>query len=108
MEDERDIPPAGENLSVKAGDMLRIETCGGGGWGDPFLRGVREVRKDVVEGFISVESAAKDYGVVVVGDEHHIDDTATRELRERPAEARPYVHRGANGDMWLKKLGVSP
>ena len=108
MEGERDIPPAGENLSVKAGDMLRIETCGGGGWGDPFLRGVREVRKDVVEGFITVESAAEDYGVVVKGDEHQIDDAATLELRERPPKARPYVHRGANGDMWLKKLGISP
>ena len=102
------IPPAGENNSVRAGDIPCVETCGGGGWGDPCLRDVRDVRRDVVGGFITVESAARDYGVVVNGSEHQIGEAATRELREQPVEAPPYVHRGANGDMRLERLGISP
>ena len=49
---------------------------------------------------VTVESAARDYGVAVNGAEHEVDDSATGELRGRPPKARPYVHRGANGDMW--------
>ena len=42
--DQRELPPAGENIPVKAGDLLRVETSGGGGWGDPLTREAQEVR----------------------------------------------------------------
>jgi len=39
------------------------ETPGGGGWGDPRDRDREAVVRDVRDGVISVEAAARDYGV---------------------------------------------
>jgi N-methylhydantoinase B len=48
-----------ENLN--AGDVLVIESGGGGGYGDPDLRPLETVRSDVHEGYISHEFACRDY-----------------------------------------------
>jgi N-methylhydantoinase B len=50
---------------VPAGTSAIVATAGGGGWGDPLQRDPKLVRQDVVEGFVSMESAARDYGVVI-------------------------------------------
>jgi N-methylhydantoinase B len=50
---------------VPAGTRAVIATAGGGGWGDPLQRDPQLVKEDVVDGFVSVESAARDYGVVI-------------------------------------------
>lgn len=105
--DERDILPAGENISVKAGDLFRIETGGGGGWGDPFERYTEDVRKDVLEGFVSIEAASRDYGVVLEPDGLGIDRTATDRLRSSREARSSEVDRGPHGNAWLQKLGVS-
>jgi N-methylhydantoinase B len=36
---------------------------GGGGYGDPGRRDRDRVRRDVAEGFVSPEAAARDYGL---------------------------------------------
>ena len=41
-----------------------MRTGGGGGWGDPSDRDPDLVRADVAEGFVSVEKAASEYGVL--------------------------------------------
>ena len=41
-----------------------LDLPGGGGYGDPFAR-ARAVLDDVVYGYVSIEAAARDYGVVV-------------------------------------------
>jgi N-methylhydantoinase B len=70
-----------------AGSVLRCLTNGGGGWGSPFEREPRKVLADVRDEYVSVEGAARDYGVVVAGDPHYdpeglrIDEPATAELR---------------------------
>ena len=53
-----------ENRPLKTGDRVRMATGGGGGYGDPRDRPVELVQRDVVRGFVSLESARDDYGVV--------------------------------------------
>jgi N-methylhydantoinase B len=50
---------------VPARTAALIATAGGGGWGNPFDRDPELVRRDVIEGYVSIESAARDYGVVI-------------------------------------------
>jgi N-methylhydantoinase B len=45
-----------------------MSTGGGGGYGDPRVRPVEFVERDVVRGFISIDSALDDYGVVIGAD----------------------------------------
>lgn len=72
---------------TKAGAMFRYLTNGGGGWGDPFGREPERVLRDVRDGYVSVEGAARDYGVVVTGDPDDdpegiaVDQEATKALR---------------------------
>jgi N-methylhydantoinase B len=54
-----------ENLPLAPGDRVRMATGGGGGYGDPRERPVELVELDVLRGFVSRESALKDYGVAV-------------------------------------------
>src|SRR2546426_8581408 len=42
---EREVPGQGDGLEVRRGDLLRFETCGGGGWGDPLGRDAMRVRQ---------------------------------------------------------------
>jgi len=62
-------------------------TAGGGGFGDPLERDPKRVLEDVADDYVSVERAAKDYGVVIkVIDaelcEFQIDAAATRIERD--------------------------
>lgn len=65
----------------------RYLTNGGGGWGDPLERDPELVRRDVRDGYVSIEGAARDYGVVVAGDPDEdpeglvLDLAATERLR---------------------------
>ena len=59
---------------------MRIITPGGGGWGSPLDRPAEQVRDDVLDGFVSRESAELDYGVMLSDDLMQVDEarTATR------------------------------
>jgi N-methylhydantoinase B len=50
-------------LDLKAGDVVRCSTGGGGGYGDPVERSVDDVRADVSDGNISAEAAMTRYGI---------------------------------------------
>jgi N-methylhydantoinase B len=50
-------------LEVNEGDVIRIHTGSGGGYGDPRARPVERVVEDVEDGYVSVEQAEADYGV---------------------------------------------
>jgi N-methylhydantoinase B len=52
-------------------------TPGGGGWGDPFARPPELVLRDVRDGVVSREAAARDYGVVLTVDGRAVDNAAT-------------------------------
>ena len=90
---ERDLKTMSDGNRLVAGDLVRIMTPGGGGWGAPFERPAAQVRDDVLDGIVSRASARDDYGVVLDGDT--LDETATNvrrtELRAAPAGM---FHRG--------------
>ena len=91
---EREIPPVGDGVQLKRGDLLRLQTCGGGGWGDPLSRDPVLVQQDVARGFVSVQGALEDYGVVLDPSSLEIDKAATEEQRHQRARARPLFDRG--------------
>ncbi|MEM6799433.1 MAG: hydantoinase B/oxoprolinase family protein [Planctomycetota bacterium] len=47
--------------TLNAGDVLRIETPGGGGWGDPKQRGTAAVERDLAAGLLSPARATQVY-----------------------------------------------
>lgn len=88
----------GEPLA--AGQVMRVVTTGGGGWGDPLEREPELVQLDVWQGKVSAEAARRDYGVVLEqrGDEWLVDSAATEALRTELRRARkgalPMIDRG--------------
>jgi N-methylhydantoinase B len=69
---------------VRAGELVRIRTTGGGGWGDPLNRPPEKVAADVRDGKVSVEGAREDYGVVLgAGGQADLDATASLRARLR-------------------------
>ena len=66
-EDKRSLPSRFGDQRLKTGDVLRVERPGGVGVGAAFERSPEDVR----QGYVSVESARSDYGVVV---RPHTDD----------------------------------
>jgi N-methylhydantoinase B len=59
--DHEEVGPI-ETRSLKAGDVIRFERSGGGGYGPASERPAETVREDVRNGYISAAAAAKDYG----------------------------------------------
>ena len=49
------------------GERYEYRYGGGGGWGDPLERDPQKVLDDVLDEYVSVESARGDYGVVLAG-----------------------------------------
>jgi N-methylhydantoinase B len=99
---ERVVDALADDEPVKAGEVIRIRTTGGGGWGDPLDREPAAVVRDLRWRKVSTTSARDDYGVVVTGSADDgdlaVDEAATTALRarlrkERDAD-RPFFDRG--------------
>ena len=97
-DDERVLGPMNDGLILKQGDILRIETGGGGGWGHPFDREPERVRDDVLDGVVSAASAHDDYGVMLTGPDLEVDLTATASLRSSSRVTSKLFHNGAYVD----------
>jgi len=50
------------SLSIRRGELARIYTGHGGGWGDPRQRDRAAVARDLRDGYITAEQAREDYG----------------------------------------------
>ena len=61
--------------------MIRVETCGGGGYGPAWERDPVLVLVDVLEEKVSVERAREVYGVEIDASDGSIDVAATDERR---------------------------
>ena len=70
-------------MTLRKGQVFRHELPGAGGWGDPFTRDLSLVAKDLRDGLVTLEGAARDYGVVARGNPPVIDPAATQALRGR-------------------------
>jgi N-methylhydantoinase B len=62
--------------------MVTQLVSGGGGFGSPYERASELVARDVREGYVSLESAARDYRVVIDRATGEVDEDATRQLRQ--------------------------
>ena len=96
---ERDVEALANGEPVLAGEVIRIRTTGGGGWGDPLERPYDEVLRDVRWGKVSLAGALAGYGVILGGteDEPVLDPAASDALRAERRAARgpePFFDRG--------------
>ena len=73
--------PRVESYPIPAGRIVRLLTGGGGGYGDPLERPPEMVKKDVQNGYISLASAERDYGVVFHSSNLEMDEEATQRIR---------------------------
>jgi N-methylhydantoinase B len=70
---------------LRPGDELIKISSGGGGVGDPHERDPEAVRRDVENGFVSLEGARRIYGVALDPETLVVDERATEELRSKPS-----------------------
>jgi N-methylhydantoinase B len=56
------LPSKVTNMMVKSGDIVRLETSGGGGFGDPKARDAALIERDIRHGYVSSQAAAALYG----------------------------------------------
>ena len=96
---EREVDALADAEPVRAGEVIRIRTTGGGGWGNPLDRPTADVLRDVRWGKVSASGALHDYGVVLVGvgDYLTVDEPATAAARAAAGgdeQEQPFFDRG--------------
>lgn len=96
---DRSLPGLADGVAIEPGEIVRIETTGGGGWGDPLDRDPEAVALDVLQRKVSRAAAERDYGVVLTEDGENprpIED-ATNARRKQLRDERgkvPFFDRG--------------
>jgi N-methylhydantoinase B len=68
-------------LATERGDVVRVETPSGAGYGDPLDRDPARVVADAIAGKVSIDGARRDYGVVLRN--YELDHDATTAERAR-------------------------
>jgi N-methylhydantoinase B len=61
---EGETPPMASKIvgvSIAQGERVRLETPGGGGWGDPAARPLHAIARDIRLGYVSAAASARDY-----------------------------------------------
>jgi N-methylhydantoinase B len=80
-------------VPISAGQRIMYDYGGGGGWGNPLDRDPQAVLDDVLDEYVSVEGARRDYGVVLTGSLDDLtlvlDIEATHTLRAEMRTSRP-------------------
>jgi len=79
----KQLPTRYADYPLKGGDRFRLETPGGGGFANGFTRDPALVLRDLREGYVTLQGAKRDYGVVAsrAGDDFIIDEAATKQAR---------------------------
>jgi N-methylhydantoinase B len=82
---EEALPTRYADYPLPAGSRFRLETPGGGGYGQAFRRDPQSVLEDILDGYVSEEAARREYGVALVRDGGvlQIDLQATQALRSK-------------------------
>ncbi|MCM3760200.1 hydantoinase B/oxoprolinase family protein [Alkalihalobacillus oceani] len=78
-ERERHLPSKIPNTRMRQGDTIQLIGPSGGGYGDPYERLPEQVLEDVIDEYITVEMAEKQYGVVI--ENGQINEAKTRAIR---------------------------
>jgi N-methylhydantoinase B len=81
-------------VPIAAGERIMYDYGGGGGWGDPLERDPHAVLDDVLDEYVSVDGARRDYGVVLTGSLDEltlaVDHDATEALRAQLCSERDH------------------
>jgi len=91
------LPGKVGSYPLRVGDVVLIETSGGGGFGDPLERDPDRVMADVAEGYVSAAAGEARYGVVAR--EGAADVTATCRRREMLRVQRVRTRLAAAGNL---------
>jgi N-methylhydantoinase B len=79
---KNDLPADPSGLTFcDNGDIIGFHSAGGGGFGSALERDVLAVEKDVHYGYVSLEKAKTDYGVIIDTKTLKADQHATQILR---------------------------
>ena len=83
---EEVLPSRYSDYALADGDVFRLETPGGGGFGTPGKRDPELVRRDVNEGYVSLKAAREVYRVALRKSKgtYMVDQAKTRTLRGNP------------------------
>ncbi|MFD4197884.1 hydantoinase B/oxoprolinase family protein [Amycolatopsis thermoflava] len=84
--DHQVLPGVAPAARIAFGDVFECTVQNGGGYGDPLLRDPAKVAADVESGAVTLESAARLYGVELR--DGQVDQAATDALRDRIRESR--------------------
>ena len=79
-----------------------FESTGGGGWGEPLERAIPTVLDDVLDEYISLDTARETYGVVIDPKTLKVDEAATQSLRAT------LLQRNGNGTVHRENGKVLP
>jgi N-methylhydantoinase B len=66
-DDEFTVKHTADWVPIAAGERIMYDYGGGGGWGNPLDRDPQAVLDDVLDEYVSVAGAERDYGVVFTG-----------------------------------------
>jgi N-methylhydantoinase B len=82
------------HVVTPAGTVVVQTSSGGGGWGPALERDPERVLVDVLEGYVSVGAAERQYGVVLTAGATAVDETATSALRAARVNGRIHETEG--------------
>ena len=91
---ERELEPFSDGNLLVRGDVLRLETGGGGGWGHPYDREPEQVLADVRGSFVSREAAEQEYGVILTANGESVEKDLTQARRHQRPPVNGLFHRG--------------
>jgi N-methylhydantoinase B len=92
------LPGKVSSFPVEPGDVLMMESSGGGGFGDPLERDPGTVIADLAEGYVTAAAAEAVYGVVLREGTVDHEATAARRTALRAARTRVSLATGEGLD----------
>ncbi|MFC4403406.1 hydantoinase B/oxoprolinase family protein [Gracilibacillus xinjiangensis] len=87
-ENEQDVEETAFAIKMPPGGIIQFYRAGGGGWGDPFERDPELVLEDVKNGYVSIEAAEKEYGVIIDREDLSVNIDKTNRHRNSSKKKR--------------------
>jgi N-methylhydantoinase B len=60
-DDEQEMPASGR-YELRVGERFLLQSAGGGGYGEAKKRDRAALKRDIAEGYVSTDAAAREYG----------------------------------------------